>query len=103
MDKNLNIGPQDLKEPGKLQKRQARKRRQEELSLPSNSINEKATGLVLSDEDDTLSYDSSSTNTDDEFLPAKTSVKRICLETKAKTVVSGQEMKLQKGTVVVIT
>ena len=90
-DRKLYIGPQDLKQSTKFQKRKDRKRRHEEFSLPYTS---------RSDEDDTLSYESSSTNTDDEFLPAKTSTKRICLDTKSKTDVSGEEKKLQKGIVV---
>ena len=68
--------------------------------LPSTSRSENTIGLIVSDEDDTLSCESSSTNTDDEFLPAKTSMKRICLDTKSKTDVSGEEKKLQKGLVV---
>ena len=89
-DRKLYIGPQDLKQSTKFQKRKDRKRRHEELSLPYTS---------RSDEDDTLSYESSNTNTDDEFFPAKTSTKRICLDTKSKTDVSGEEKKLQKGIV----
>ena len=99
-DRKLYIGSQDLKESGKLQKREARKRRHEELSLPSTSRSENRIELIVSDENDTLTYESSSTNTDDEFLPAKTSMKRICLDTESKTDVSGEEKKLQKGLVV---
>ena len=69
--------------------------------MPSTSVYENTTGLVLSDEYDTFSYGSSSTNTDDEILPAETSIKRICLEAKEKNIVSGEEMKLQKGTIIV--
>ena len=59
-----------MNESGKLQKRGCRKIRHDELSLPSTSRNENTNGLILSDEDDTLGYESSSINTDDEFLPA---------------------------------
>ena len=103
MDRKLFIGAQDLKESGKFQKRQARKRRHKELSLPSSSRSENTSGLIASDEDDTLSYESSSTNTNDEFLPTKTSMKKICLEIKSKTDVSRGEKKLHKEIVVLKT
>ena len=70
MDKRLYIGPQDLKESDKFKKREDRKIRYQEISLPSTSRNKNTIGLILSDEDDTLGYDSSSINTDDEFIPA---------------------------------
>ena len=70
-DRKLYIGPQDLKESAKLQKREARERRHKELSVPSTSRSENTSGLIVGDEYNTLSYDSSSTNTDDEFLPTK--------------------------------
>jgi hypothetical protein len=86
----MYIGPQDLKQSSELQKRDDRKRRHEELSMTSTSRSENTSEIIVSD--DTLSAESS-TNTDDEFRPAKTSMKRICLDTKPKTDVSGDEKK----------
>ena len=66
-----------------------RKRHHEELPLPSTSRCENTIGLILND--DILSNESSNTNTDDEFLPARTTMKRIYFDTKSKTDESAQE------------
>ena len=66
------MGPQHLKESGKLQKTEARKRRREEILLPFTSRSENKIWLIISDEDDAFSYDNSCTHTDGKFLPAKT-------------------------------
>ena len=75
MDRKFHIEPQDLEESGKLQnERLVKGNLHEKLSLPSTSRCENTIVLTISEEDDTFGYDSSSTNTDDFILSAKTSI-----------------------------
>lgn len=76
-DRNMFVGSKDVRTSNVLRKREERKMRHEEVPIPSTSA--AANQVQMLESDDTLSAES----TDDEFIPPKSSMKRICFDNTA--------------------